>query len=152
MGGLVVRFFTSFLAVAFLAFSSPAFAIDMADPKPDMDNPRKIVLQLTEDDDKKVNGVLYNAINIQKYYGMDNVMVAVVAYAKGVNALLKESTTVADRIASLQQYDVEFVACGNTLDTMGKKTEDLLDGVVRVQAGIPEIVERQLRGWIYITP
>lgn len=142
----------AFVAFAIFTLATSAYATEMADPKPDMDNPRKIMLQLTSNDDTTVNGILYNAINIQKFYGMDNVMVAVVAYGKGVRAFLKESSTVAERIESLQQYDVEFVACGNTLDTMGKKTEDLLPGIERVQAGIPEIVERKLNGWIYVRP
>lgn len=139
---------------ALLLLTAPASAAEteLADPKPGWDNPRRIMLQLTEDDPKKVNGVLYNAINLQKFYGQDNVKVAVIAYAAGVRALLKESSPVAERISSLQQYEVEFVACGNTMTTIGKAPEDLLPGVEMVTAGIAEIVERQLRGWHYIVP
>lgn len=147
-----MRLFSGFFWIALIIAIWPAQASDLADPKPDMDNPRKIMLQLTSSDDSKVNSILYNAINIQKFYGMDNVQIAVIAYGQGVKALLKETSTVKDRIDSLLQYDVEFVACGNTLDTLGKRTEDLLPGVERVQAGIPEIVERKLNGWTYITP
>ena len=142
----------AFAALTAFSIANQSFAIDLADPEPDMDNPRKIILQLTSSDDAEVNSILYNAINVQKFYGMDNVKVAVIAYGQGVRALLKESSTVSSRIESLQQYDVEFVACGNTLDTFGKRTEDLLPGVARVQAGIPEIVERKLQGWIYVRP
>jgi intracellular sulfur oxidation DsrE/DsrF family protein len=76
----------------------------------------------------------------------------VIAYAGGMNALLKGASPVPDRVSSLQQYGVEFVACGNTLETIHKTPEDLLPGVKLVEAGIAEIVERRLTGWIYIVP
>ena len=124
----------------------------LADPKPSWDNPRKVLLQLTSDDVKHVNNVFYNAVNVQKFYGQDNVKVAIVAFAAGVRALLKDQSPVADRVASLVAYDVEFVACGNTLETIGKTPADLLPGVSVVTAGIPEIVERSLKGWHAIVP
>lgn len=132
----------------------PAWAGEtrLADPKPGWDNPRKLVLQLTDDDNRHVNNVLYNAINVQKFYGQDNVKVAVIAFGPGVRALLKKDSRVADRVASLRDYDVEFVACGNTLETLGRKAEDLLPGVSVAAFGIPEIMERQLQGWLVIAP
>ena len=41
----------------------------LADPKPDWDHPRQIILQLTSDDSLKVNMIFGNAINLQKFYG-----------------------------------------------------------------------------------
>lgn len=38
---------------------------EIADPAPDWDNPRKIVLQVTSKDEFHVNNVYYNAINLQ---------------------------------------------------------------------------------------
>lgn len=146
------------LMIAVAAPLAPAAAAgtvaetELAEPRPDWDNPRRIVLQLTEDDPKKINGVLYNAVNLQDFYGADNVKIAVITYAGGVRALLKGDSPVPDRIASLQQYGIEFVACGNTLETIGKSPADLLPDVTVVKAGIAEIVERKLRGWTYIVP
>lgn len=142
-----------FLILALLA-AVPARAGDtvLAEPKPGWDNPRKLVLQLTVDDVRHVNNVLYNAVNVQKFYGQDNVKVAVIAFGPGVRALLRAETKVAERVASLQQYEVEFVACGNTLETIGKSASDLLPGVSVVPFGIPEIMERQLKGWQVIAP
>ncbi|MCW8835598.1 MAG: DsrE family protein [Rhodospirillales bacterium] len=141
------------MMVSFAA-STSGFAGDtvLSDPKPDMDNPRKIMLTLTTNDPAEVNSILYNVINIQKFYGMDNVQLAVIAYGKGVRALMKESSPVPDRISSLRQYDVEFIACENTLTAIDKTAKHLLEGVSVVTAGIPEIVERRLRGWNYIHP
>lgn len=137
-----------------LLLAAPVRAADtpLADPKPSWDNPRKVVLQLTVDDPRHVNNVLYNAINIQKFYGQDNVKVAVIAFGPGVRALLKADSKVTERIASLKDYEVEFVACGNTLDTMGKSVADLLPGIAVASYGIPEIMERQLKGWQVIAP
>lgn len=141
-----------FLFLAIMA-AAPAGAGEtvLADPRPGWDNPRKLVLQLTVDDPRHVNNVLYNAVNVQKFYGQDNVRVAVIAFGPGVRALLA-SSAVAQRVASLQQYDVEFVACGNTLETIGKTPSDLLPGVTVAAFGIPEIMERQLKGWQVIAP
>jgi intracellular sulfur oxidation DsrE/DsrF family protein len=49
-------------------------------------------------------------------------------------------------------YDVTFIACGNTMKTLKIKEEDLLADVEIVTAGIVELIERQLRGYIYIRP
>ncbi|HSV28133.1 MAG TPA: DsrE family protein [Candidatus Omnitrophota bacterium] len=148
-----MRFVLAMLALL-IAAPVAAFAADtvLADPKPGWDNPRRIVLQLTTDDPKRVNGVFHNAINLQKFYGQDNVKVAIVAYGAGVRPLLKQDSPVAERVASLAQYEVEFVACGNTLATMDKKESDLLPGVTVVTAGIAEIVERQIKGWHVVVP
>ena len=131
-----------------------AFALEtkMADPAPSFDEPRKIILQLTSNDPKQMNSVLYNAINLQKFYGMDNVRIAIVVYGQGMPALYKDSSPVKDRVESLLRYDVEFLGCSNTMDATQHDPEDLIDGVEYVQAGIAEIVERTLQGWIYIRP
>ncbi|MGC2857690.1 DsrE family protein [Novispirillum sp. DQ9] len=137
-----------------LVAAAPAVAADTAlsAPQPSWDEPRRIILQLTEDDPARVNGILNNAANLIKFYGQDTVRVAVVTYGAGLRALLAAESPVADRIASLQQYEVEFVACGNTLAAFGRPESDLLPGMTVVTAGIAEIVERTLAGWHYIVP
>lgn len=123
----------------------------MADPAPSFDNPRQIVFSLSEKDEKRMNAVLNNVANVQKEYGIDNVKLAVVAYGPGIWSLLNDSPVRA-RIASLLKYDVEFVACGNTLESIHKAEQDLIPGVTRVQAGLVEIVERRLSGWVDLKP
>ena len=135
---------------AAVTLASPAWAM-MADPEPSFDNPRQIVVSLSEKDEKRVNAVLNNVANMQKAYGIDNVQLAVVAYGPGIWSLLKDSPVRA-RIESLQKYDIAFVACGNTLDSIHKTDDDLIGGVSRVQAGLVEIVERRLSGWVDIKP
>src|SRR5690349_2351686 len=105
------------LVVALVA-AAPALAAEtkLASPQPNPDTPRKILLQITSDNAREINDVLYNVVNIQKFYGQDNVKVAVVTYADGNKALYKDTSPVAARIRSLLQYDVEFLACGNTME------------------------------------
>lgn len=124
----------------------------LADPKPGFDNPRQIMLQLTSDDPKVINNILHNAVNLQKFYGQDNVLVAVVAFGPGMEALYAKSSPVKDRVESLLQYGVEFIGCGNTMETTGHTPAELIPGVEVVTAGIAEIVERQRRGWTYVRP
>jgi intracellular sulfur oxidation DsrE/DsrF family protein len=56
------------------------------------------------------------------------------------------------RIESLLAIGVEIVACGATLDSMHKTAADLIENVGTVPNGLPELVERQLRGWTYVRP
>lgn len=143
----------AFLVLA-LMVAIPAWAGEtvLAEPRPSWDNPRRIVLQLTSDDVRHVNNVLTNAVNLQKFYGQDLVKVAVVAFGPGVRPFLREGSPVAERVASLNEYEVAFIACGNTLDAIGKTKADLLPSVDVVTAGIAEIVERQRTGWHIIAP
>lgn len=120
--------------------------------EPDWDNPRKVVLQVTTKDAAHINNVYYNAINLQKFYGTDNVKVSIVFYGPGVRPMLKESAVAPARVKALQDYEVEFVVCNNTLTTIGKTPEDLLPGVRVVTSGIAEIIEKKIDGWHYIIP
>ncbi len=125
---------------------------EFANPKPSIDNPRKIVFPITKGDDESINHVLSSANNVLKFYRPENVQIAIICYSKGIRTLLKKEKKIAVRVKSLMTYDVEFIACGNTMRTKGIKKEDLLDGVEIVTAGIVELVERNLKGWIYIRP
>ena len=149
------RWTATLLALALLAGTAGAgMAAEtrLASPAPDLDNPRKIILQLTSKNPRDINNLLFNVVNVQKFYGMDNVRIAVVAYGDGMQALYGKTSPVTERIRSLLQYDVEFVACGNTMTATGHGQDELIEGVELVTAGIPEIVERTLRGWVYIRP
>lgn len=138
-------------------FAIPAVAQDFIEtqvtgPAPDFDNPRRIMLQLSTDDEGKMNDILFNAVNLQKFYGFDNVQIAVVVFGRGMKALYKKESPVQERVESLLKFDVEFVGCGNTMDSQHKTPASLIDGVSFAKAGIAEIVERKLDGWIYIHP
>jgi intracellular sulfur oxidation DsrE/DsrF family protein len=143
----------SFALVCVLAASAPSFAqTQIASPAPSIDRPRRIMLQLSADDQKVMNSVLTNAVNLQKFYGPDRVEVVVVVFGPGMKALYKKTSPVADRVSSLMQYEVSFVGCRNTMEATRHTEKDLIPGVKLAQAGIAEIVERQLSGWTYVRP
>lgn len=144
---------TPFFAALFLSVPALSQTIStiMADPEPSFDNPRKVLVSLNFNDEKKVASLLYNVINIQKEYGQDNLEIVVLGWGPGVRILLKDSS-LRSRIESQMQYDIKFIACGNTLKTIGISPDNLINGVDVVKAGLPEIIERELMGWSVIWP
>ena len=143
------RFLILFFVITTCIFAETQFA----DPKPSMENPRKFVFPITTWDKKEINHILGSVNNVIKFYGVDNSEVVIVAYSQGIKSLLKDKDkNIAKRVKSLMTYDVEFIACGNTMKTLKIDKKELLDGVEVVTAGIVELIERQLRGYIYIRP
>jgi intracellular sulfur oxidation DsrE/DsrF family protein len=133
---------------AALALALPARAqrrdTPLAEPRPSLERPRRIVVSLAEGEAARAHAVFSNLINIQGFYGQDLVELLLVAYGPGVRHLIAAESQLAERVASLQAYDIAFVACGATLDSLGLGPEAL--------NGLPEIVERTLMGWVHIRP
>lgn len=141
-----------YIAAMIFLLAGLAYAdTEFADPKPSLENPRKFVFPISEGTDDAINHVLNSTNNVMKFYGPEKCEVCIVCYSKGIKAVLK-NRSFSKRVRSLMTYDVEFIACGNTMNTMKIKKERLLDGVEIVTAGIVELIERQLRDWIYIRP
>jgi len=134
-----------------LALDTGATPVTFASPAPSIDHPRKIVLSLSESELSRVNEVIGNVGNIQRFYGADNVEIALVAYGPGLRAVLKTSP-VADRIRSLLAIGIKVVGCGATMESMNLGKEALIPGVIVTANGIPYIVEQQLGGWVYVRP
>jgi len=129
-------------------FSDTVFS----EPKPSMDNPRKIVFSIVEGDKDSINHLLGAANNVLKFYGPENVEMEIVAYSQGIKMLLKNDKKIVERVDTLMQYDVVFVACGNTMRTLNIKEADLIDGTEIVTAGIVEILEKMKGEWEHIRP
>lgn len=146
------KFWLIWLALLTFSFADTKFA----DPKPSILNPRQFVFPITTDDEYEISHVLSSASNVMKFYGPEKCEVAIVCYSKGIKAVMKEANffdkTIQKRLKSLMTYDVEFIACGNTMKTYHIDKKELLDGVDVVTAGIVELIERQIGGWIYIRP
>ena len=142
-----------FLILFFMLTAFISAETEMAEPKPSMDNPRKFIFPITTWDRDTVNHILGSANNVIKFYGVDNTEVVIVAYSQGIKSLLNHhDNKIQKRVKSLMTYDVEFIACQNTMDTLKIDKKELLGGVEVVTAGIVELIERQLRGYIYIRP
>jgi intracellular sulfur oxidation DsrE/DsrF family protein len=123
------------------------------EPKPSFDKPRKIIMKLNSKDIHKANHMLGTIYNILKEYPDGALKVVVVAYGPGLNVLKKDyDKKTLSRISSLMEYDVEFIGCINTMQTMGWKRKDFIDDIDYVQAGVVEIIERQADNFIDATP
>jgi len=137
-----------------LSFCILLFAdTEYADPKPSIDNPRQIVFSVTEGSPHALDHILSVANNVLKFYGPEKVEMKIVAYSQGIKLLVKNNSYEnAIRVDALMQYDVEFIACGNTMRTLKIKKEDLIEGSIIVTAGVVELLESVKAGWIYIKP
>ena len=124
-----------------------------SDPQPAFDNPRKLVINMHDSDLDTVNHTIGSIYNILKEYPSETLKVAVVLYGKGMRVVKKDyDAATLNRIKSLMEYDVEFIGCKNTMETMKWTQDDFIDGIDYVQAGIVEIIERQTAGYIGVTP
>jgi len=145
----VRRLFLLLLITPFILFGKYNFK----DPKPSFDNPRKIIMKLNSKDIHYANHLLGTIYNILKEYPDGALKVVVIAYGPGMRVIKKDyDKKTLSRIKSLMEYDVEFIGCINTMQTMGWKKKDFIDDINFVQAGIVEVIERQAHGFIDATP
>ena len=134
-------------------FVSVAFGdVRLANPIPTMEKPREVVMGISHGDDEAIHHGLSTANNILKFYGPEKIHLRIVAYYHGIRTLLKSEKEIAVRVRALQQYGVEFVACGNTMETKKITPDQLDDDVEIVSAGIAEVIERTTDGAFYIQP
>ncbi len=138
-----------FVSLVVLCFGESKFS----DPQPTFDNPRKLVINIHVSDKDTVSHTIGSIYNILKEYPSESLKVAVVLYGKGMRVVKKDyDKEILNKIKSLMEYDVEFVGCRNTMETMKWKDNDFIDGMDFVQAGIVEIIERQTAGYVAVTP
>ena len=119
----------------------------------------RIVFQINDNEPKRMNLVLNNVANVNKYYQDkgEEVQIEVVAFGPGLTMLNAAKSPVKERIKSFgQNFDnVGFRACANTMAKMKKKTGKDVPLVAEakiVPAGVVHIVQRQEEGWAYIRP
>lgn len=145
-----MKIISALLSIFLMTLSLQA-ETEFAKPKPAIDNPRKIIFSIDSAEPKSINHVLSTVNNVMKFYRPENTEVVVVAYSQGIKALLKkDNKEIRTRIEALMTYDVEFIACGNSMRTLKIDKKELLDDIDYATAGIVEIIERQLQGYTYI--
>jgi hypothetical protein len=134
------------LTLLLFAAAGPALAQE--------DAPHKLVIQVSTDDPRTQTIALNNAVNLQKYYGPDDIAIEIVAYGPGLG-MLTDKSKVGERVESLAMQNITFSACQNTMKKVEKKTGTmpaLLEGVGEVTAGVVRIIELQEQGYAYIRP
>ncbi len=124
-----------------------------SDPKPSFDHPRQIIMKLNMSDVKEVNHMLGTIYNLLKDYPSETLKVEVIAYGPGMRAIKKDyDKKTLSRIRSLMEYEVDFIGCKNTMETMKWTQKDFIDNITYVQAGIAQVIERKVGGWVDATP
>ncbi|MEL0438227.1 DsrE family protein [Phycobacter sp. K97] len=118
-----------------------------------------VAVHVNQNDPKVMNMALNNVQNLTQYYESqgDSAVVEVVAYGPGLNMLIPGKSPVADRISamSLENEQLSFSACGNTLRKMSAKAGKevaLLEEASIVPSGVVRLVELQEQGFSYVRP
>ena len=122
-----------------------------ASPHPSIEHPRRVIFQFGYGDEKSAGRMINYVVNLQKAYEPGHIDLAVVCLNDGI-FLIKKDTPLKDRVQSLMDVGVEFIACENTMDTKKLTKNDMLDGISFTRAGMQEIIERRLAGWINLVP
>ena len=149
MKNIFKTFCSLLLFISVFSFAESSFN----DPQPTFENQRKVVIQLYYSDVKRVNQTIGSIYNILKEYPSETLKVVVVTYGPGMRAIKKDyDKHTLLRIQSLMEYDVEFIGCRNTMESMHWKDSDFIEDVSFVQAGIVELIERQVDGYIAVNP
>jgi len=139
------RVLTALLACLAIMLAVPAGAADPAS------KPMRIVMQISENQPAIWNLALNNIRNSQKDLGVKNIEVEVVAYGPGL-AMLRDDATVANRVQEAMTAGVRFVACRNTMENQKITEAQMLPGISYAQAGVIQIVKRQMEGYAYLRP
>lgn len=149
---MIRSLFVAFLGLAFVLGSTPPNA--RAD-----EQPRRLLLLVTENDKAKMDMVLSNAANVSSHYleQGDEVEIEIVAYGPGLHMLRADTSPVKQRVLSFTDNfpNVKFIACGNTMTTIKRKTGKdvpLVPNSSVVKAGVVHLLERQDEGWAYVRP
>lgn len=107
------------------------------------------------DEIRKWNLLLNNVNNLLLSYGESamNISIEILANSEAVKGYISNSNILdCNVIESLLQGGVKFVACNNALLGMNISKEQILPFVNIVPAGIRELVDKQINGYIYIKP
>lgn len=142
------------IAVIFMLITVNGWSYDirLSEPYPTAEQPRKVLIGVGRGDEGSIAQALGTADDALKFYGDEKVRIRVVAYHQGMRLLLKKEKEIAARVQALQQHGVEFVACGNTMDTEKIGDWSLTENVEVVSVGVAEIIERIQEGAVYFQP
>ncbi len=115
----------------------------------------KVVYQFNKSDAGYHKHVMFSVGAMLRKYG-DNIRIVVTCFGEGIHILAKHpgrpvSEEIKQRVSSLQQYGVEFHACGNTMKSLGWTEDDMLEFATVVEVGASDLLELQEQGYAYIS-
>jgi len=127
-----------------------------ASPAPAGDDmPHKIVYQVNQADEHYQEAIL-NSVGALLGKYPDEISIVVVAWGPGIHLLAKQPKRpvpklLQDRVKSMAtSYGVRFIACGNTMQTIGWEASDMLDVVQVKDVGAAAVMELQQKGYAYL--
>ena len=130
------------LLILFLAGAFTAHAQD----KPPRQH--RIVMQLVSGDTLVQKGLMRQLGNMLE--ASPTMKLEVVCHGPGMDLLMSDRSTVADKVKRFSERGIVFLACENTIKEKKLDRSKVLPEAGYVQAGIIHIVERQEDGWSYI--
>ena len=137
------------------AMAAPAPAAPLKPPLPGDDAPHKIVYQLNRAE-PEYQEAIFNSISAMLKKYVDDVAITVVVWGPGIHLLAKKPQRPVpelhqQRVKSMAQaYGVQFIACGNTMHSVGWTAEDMLEIAQVEEVGAAAVMELQERGYAYL--
>jgi len=111
----------------------------------------KAVVHVNFSDPERQGHGLKNVENILKEVGND-AEIEVVAHGGGIALLVQGESKHAEKIQSLIDHRVKFVACRNSLRDKSIAEDRLLTGVQVTASGAVEVLRKQQEGFSYFKP
>lgn len=146
---------TAVAAAATAGTVLPTRAATAQAPASDDGPPHKVVYQINRHEPEYQEAILNSIGAMLKKY-VDDVRIVVVVWGPGIHLLAKKPKRPVPKVHQQrvrdmnQSYGIEFIACGNTMHTIGWEKEDMLD-IARVEeVGAAAIMELQEKGYAYI--
>ena len=120
---------------------------------------RNVVMHVNFTGEERLNYVLNNIENFSGYYRdrEEALAIRVVCHGPGLHLLRLDTSPVKARLLQIidRHDELSLVACANTMERMANaegKRPEIIQQANLVPAGLPEIIELQNEGWIYIKP
>jgi len=112
--------------------------------------PLKAIVHINFADTARHASGLRNIENILK--AEPDARIEVVCHGAGIDVLVKEKSTVADKVDALARRGVVFFACENTMREKSLTKDLLLKSCSTVPSGAVEVLRKQQEGWGYFRP
>ena len=115
----------------------------------------RVVYQLNHADVDYMEHVLFSVGAMLRKYDTD-IEIVVVAFGPGIHILGKRPERpvpklLQQRVSSLSQYGVKFIACGNTMKSLSWGEDDIVPFAEIVEVGASALMEYQEKGYAYIS-
>lgn len=142
-------------AAATAGAALPAPAATPKTPAPSDGPPHKVVYQINRHEPEYQEAILNSIGAMLKKY-VDDVAIVVVVWGPGIHLLAKKPKrpvpkTLQQRVRGMSEsYGIDFIACGNTMHTIGWEKDDMLDFAKVEEVGAAAIMELQEKGYAYI--